>query len=233
MQNVLSSGGMQLQFQYQAGAGPMSVSVETAYVLNDDKWHSVLVERNRKEARMIVDGGGKAVLKEPSGPVRAIHLESDFVVGEWSLWWQWRKGLCLSLFPTKVVTGDAVLWLFYFFSCHALRKYEVACSFVYIFISLTEPSPFQEPLWITEMVLWAASVLWSSMGSCRILGEELREECMGFMQAVLASASPTPALTMEPAMRAIPPMIVIADGLPSRDQFVLMVSSLFTFYLCI
>ncbi|ROT65425.1 Neurexin-4 [Penaeus vannamei] len=74
-------GGMQLQFQYQAGAGPMSVSVETAYVLNDDKWHSVLVERNRKEARMIVDGGGKAVLKEPSGPVRAIHLESDFVVG--------------------------------------------------------------------------------------------------------------------------------------------------------
>ncbi|XP_068245600.1 neurexin-4 isoform X1 [Palaemon carinicauda] len=74
-------GGMQLQFQYQAGAGPMSVSVETAYLLNDDEWHSVLVERNRKEARMMVDGGRKAVVKEPSGPVRAIHLESDFVVG--------------------------------------------------------------------------------------------------------------------------------------------------------
>ncbi|XP_045603868.1 neurexin-4 [Procambarus clarkii] len=74
-------GGMQLQFQYQAGSGPMSVSVETAYVLNDNMWHSVIVERNRKEARMIVDGGRKAVIKEPSVPVRALHLDSDFVVG--------------------------------------------------------------------------------------------------------------------------------------------------------
>lgn len=77
----LSAGGMQLQFQYQAGAGPMSVSVETAYMLNDDEWHSVLVERNRKEARMVIDGGRKSVMKEPAGPVRAIHLDSDFVVG--------------------------------------------------------------------------------------------------------------------------------------------------------
>ncbi|XP_071513054.1 neurexin-4 isoform X2 [Panulirus ornatus] len=74
-------GGMQLQFQYQAGSGPMSVSVETAYMLNDDEWHTVVVERNRKEARMIVDGAQKAELKEPAGPVRALHLESDFVVG--------------------------------------------------------------------------------------------------------------------------------------------------------
>ncbi|XP_050739952.1 neurexin-4-like isoform X2 [Eriocheir sinensis] len=74
-------GGLELQFQYQAGAGPMGVSVETSYVLNDDKWHSVLVERNRKEARMIIDGGRKSVMGEPRGPVRAIHLESDFVVG--------------------------------------------------------------------------------------------------------------------------------------------------------
>lgn len=72
---------MQLQFQYQAGSGPMSVSVETAYMLSDDEWHSVVVERNRKEARMIVDGAQKAEMKEPAGPVRAIHLESDFVVG--------------------------------------------------------------------------------------------------------------------------------------------------------
>ena len=75
-------GGIELQFQYQAGAGSMSVSVETSNVLNDDRWHSVLVERNRKEARMIVDGGRKAVMAEPPGPVRAIHLDSDFVVGE-------------------------------------------------------------------------------------------------------------------------------------------------------
>ncbi|XP_018016939.1 neurexin-4 isoform X2 [Hyalella azteca] len=74
-------GGLVLQFQYQAGAGPMAVTIETAYVLNDDTWHSVLVERNRKEARMIVDSGRKATVKEPPGPVRALYLTSDFVVG--------------------------------------------------------------------------------------------------------------------------------------------------------
>lgn len=70
-----------LQFQYQAGYGPMGVTIETAYVLNDDTWHTVLVERNRKEARMIVDSGRKATVKEPPGPVRALHLTSDFFVG--------------------------------------------------------------------------------------------------------------------------------------------------------
>ena len=73
---------MALQFQYQAGSGPMGVTVETAYILNDDEWHTVVVERNRKEARMIVDSGRKSTVKEPPGPVRALHLTSDFVVGE-------------------------------------------------------------------------------------------------------------------------------------------------------
>jgi contactin associated protein-like 2 len=40
-------GGDQLQFQYQAGSGPLGVSVDTSYMLADDKWHSVSVERNR------------------------------------------------------------------------------------------------------------------------------------------------------------------------------------------
>ncbi|CAL4184396.1 unnamed protein product, partial [Meganyctiphanes norvegica] len=75
-------GGMALQFTYSAGSGSMAVSVETSNLLNDNKWHSVLVERNRKEAFMLVDGGRKSVLKEPTTlPVRALHLTSDFVVG--------------------------------------------------------------------------------------------------------------------------------------------------------
>lgn len=40
-------GGKKLQFQYQAGSGPLGVNVETSYHLNDNKWHSVSVERNR------------------------------------------------------------------------------------------------------------------------------------------------------------------------------------------
>lgn len=73
--------GNQLQFQYQAGLGPMAVIRETSYKLSDDRWHSVSVERNRKEAMIIVDGALKAEVREPPGPVRALHLTSDLVVG--------------------------------------------------------------------------------------------------------------------------------------------------------
>ncbi|XP_034248929.1 neurexin-4 isoform X1 [Thrips palmi] len=74
-------GGNKLQFQYQAGGGPLGVSVETAYKLVDNRWHSVSVERNRKEARIVVDGALKAEVKEPPGPVRALHLTSSLVLG--------------------------------------------------------------------------------------------------------------------------------------------------------
>jgi len=36
----------------------------------------------RKEARIVVDGALKAEVREPPGPVRALHLTSDLVVGE-------------------------------------------------------------------------------------------------------------------------------------------------------
>lgn len=74
-------GGDTLQFNYQAGTGPLGVSVETSHNLADNNWHSVSVERNRKEARIVVDGALKAEVREPPGPVRALHLTSDLVLG--------------------------------------------------------------------------------------------------------------------------------------------------------
>nr|CAD7425131.1 unnamed protein product [Timema monikensis] len=74
-------GGYQLQFQYQAGSGPLGVSVDTAYKMSDNNWHSVSVERNRKGARIVVDGAQKSEIREPPGPVRALHLTSLLVVG--------------------------------------------------------------------------------------------------------------------------------------------------------
>jgi contactin associated protein-like 2 len=41
----------------------------------------VSVERNRKEARLVVDGALKAEVREPPGPVRALHLTSELVMG--------------------------------------------------------------------------------------------------------------------------------------------------------
>lgn len=74
-------GGSQIQFTYQAGSGPITVSREVSYRLSDDRWHSISVERNRKEAMLIVDGALKAEVREPPGPVRALHLTSELVVG--------------------------------------------------------------------------------------------------------------------------------------------------------
>ncbi|XP_075164291.1 neurexin-4 isoform X1 [Haematobia irritans] len=74
-------GGNKLQFQYQAGSGPLGVNIGTSYHLNDNEWHTVSVERNRKEARLVVDGSIKAEVREPPGPVRALHLTSDLVIG--------------------------------------------------------------------------------------------------------------------------------------------------------
>lgn len=74
-------GGNQLQFQYQAGSGPLAVTREVSYTLADDNWHSVIVERNRKEAMLIVDGALKSEVREPPGPVRALHLTSELIIG--------------------------------------------------------------------------------------------------------------------------------------------------------
>nr|CAG4648471.1 EOG090X00DN [Polyphemus pediculus] len=78
---VSITGGDQMQFEYQAGSGPRTVTVETSNRLSDNQWHSVSIERNRKEARMIIDGALKSQIREPPGPIRAMHLTSPLTVG--------------------------------------------------------------------------------------------------------------------------------------------------------
>ena len=57
------------------------MTVTTSNVLNDDEWHSVLVERNRKGGSLTIDQGKKAETLEQAGPVRAIHLNSRLSIG--------------------------------------------------------------------------------------------------------------------------------------------------------
>ena len=61
---------------------PLSATVEVSSRLNDDRWHSVLVERNRKQGRLLVDNSLKSTVSEPRGPVRSMRLTSKLVVGE-------------------------------------------------------------------------------------------------------------------------------------------------------
>lgn len=50
---AITSGKM-IQFSYSTGSGPRQVSVEASFRLNDNQWHSVLVEKNKKEARLVI-----------------------------------------------------------------------------------------------------------------------------------------------------------------------------------
>ena len=53
-------------------------------MLDDDKWHSILVERNRKEAMVVVDGARKGQVKEPRGPVRPMLLNNELYIGKFT-----------------------------------------------------------------------------------------------------------------------------------------------------
>lgn len=76
------TSGKSMQFSFAAGSGSRTVTIESSYKLNDNNWHSVLIEWNKKEARLIVDGKLTSEVKTTStGPIRPLHLTSDLVVG--------------------------------------------------------------------------------------------------------------------------------------------------------
>ncbi|XP_043229455.1 neurexin-4-like [Amphibalanus amphitrite] len=74
-------GGNSIQLEYRVGSIPLSVTVEVSSRLNDDRWHSVFVERNRKQARVLLDNSLHKHTDEPEGPVRPIKLTSKLIVG--------------------------------------------------------------------------------------------------------------------------------------------------------
>ncbi|XP_053603353.1 neurexin-4 isoform X1 [Plodia interpunctella] len=74
-------GGDQLQFQFQVGDTPLGVSVETSNRLADNNWHSVSIERNRKEARVVVDGALKNEIRLAREPERALRLLAPLALG--------------------------------------------------------------------------------------------------------------------------------------------------------
>jgi contactin associated protein-like 2 len=45
----------EIAFRYSAGSGVKVIAIRTPFDLNDNEWHTVRIERNRKEARLNVD----------------------------------------------------------------------------------------------------------------------------------------------------------------------------------
>jgi len=71
-----------IQFRFDVGNGIQTLEKMTAYPLNDDNWHTVHVERNRKQARLRVDLQAPITLDEPTDQeFRTLNLNSPLVIG--------------------------------------------------------------------------------------------------------------------------------------------------------
>ncbi|KAG1681270.1 Neurexin-4 [Nymphon striatum] len=75
------SNGNEIQFKFKMGAMTIGVPATTTYSLNDNEWHSVLVEKNQKEARVIIDGKVTSEVKATQGATESILLTSPMYVG--------------------------------------------------------------------------------------------------------------------------------------------------------
>ena len=73
--------GHKLVFEYQTVAGTVAVNLPVSSRLADNKWHSVFVERNRKEAKILLDGAISERSQEYDGPIRPLNLGDTLVFG--------------------------------------------------------------------------------------------------------------------------------------------------------
>ncbi|XKL68715.1 hypothetical protein PGB90_006484 [Kerria lacca] len=73
--------GSAIQFIYRAGNRPSYVLGKSSSSLADNNWHSVYIERNRKGARVIIDGNEKREIREPPGPVLSLYLTTPLSIG--------------------------------------------------------------------------------------------------------------------------------------------------------
>lgn len=71
-----------IQFRFDVGNGIQTLELQTSYPINDDNWHTVQVERNRKQAMLRVDQQDPIFLDEQvDQEFRAFKLTSKLVVG--------------------------------------------------------------------------------------------------------------------------------------------------------
>ncbi|CAH1775387.1 unnamed protein product [Owenia fusiformis] len=79
---VRISYGNTVQFRFNVGNGIQTLEKTTSYPLSDDMWHTVHVERNRKQAMLKVDTQAPVTRDEPTNiGFRVLNLNSDMFVG--------------------------------------------------------------------------------------------------------------------------------------------------------
>ena len=72
-----------MQFRYDVGNGIQTLEHMTAYPLNDDNWHTVHIERNRKQATLKIDQQASITLEERTDiSFSPLLLTSPLVIGK-------------------------------------------------------------------------------------------------------------------------------------------------------
>lgn len=97
-------GGRTIQFSYSSGTGLQQVSIESPFRLNDNQWHSILVEKNKKEARLVVDGRYTNENRENADNSFPLYLTSYLVIGATT---EYREGY-LGCMRSLVINGVPV-----------------------------------------------------------------------------------------------------------------------------
>ncbi|XP_038547931.1 contactin-associated protein-like 4, partial [Micropterus salmoides] len=75
------SSSSEVVFSFDVGNGPLEVRVDTSMPLNDNRWHSVQVERNVKEASLRVDEFPAAMQEAPADGHIHLQLNSQLFIG--------------------------------------------------------------------------------------------------------------------------------------------------------
>ncbi|XP_059162405.1 neurexin-4-like [Physella acuta] len=70
-----------IQFRYDVGNGVSVLAFKSPSPLNDDTWHTIHVEKNRKQAWMKVDDYPATALNEDADLIRQLDLTSPLYVG--------------------------------------------------------------------------------------------------------------------------------------------------------
>lgn len=70
-----------MQFRYDVGNGVSVLSFRSPAPLNDDRWHTIHVEKNRKQSWMRVDDFTEVYLNEDADLIRLLDLKTPLFIG--------------------------------------------------------------------------------------------------------------------------------------------------------
>ena len=71
-----------IQFRYDVGNGVSVLPFRSPAPLNDDQWHTIHIEKNRKQAWMKIDDFTEVTYNEDADLIRLLDLKTPLFIGQ-------------------------------------------------------------------------------------------------------------------------------------------------------